>query len=268
MTQPDLTGLPPITEQPPSDITMFFAELEWLIGDAIRNHPRSRQKKLGPSEIGVPCARRLGYKLTDTLPVNERDTAWKPTVGTAVHTWLESAFKRANRILDPDNPRFLLEHRVEVGETGGQTIDGSCDLFDRVTRTVVDWKIVGVGALRKYASNGPGEQYRTQAHAYGRGWQRRGLTPRYVAIYFLPQNGELTDAYVWHEPYDETIAVKALERLDGITTLVSDLQSAALPLLPTADAWCVYCPWFMPASTVITEACPGHPGAVTQHRQT
>ena len=255
--------LPPISEQPAGDIGTFFAELRWLIEDAIRDHPRSRQERLGPSEIGTPCARRLGYRLAAVQPVNEREAAWKPVIGTAVHTWLENAFRRANAILDPGSPRFLLEHRVEAGEAGGQVIDGCCDLFDRVTLTVVDWKVCGTAGLRKYRKDGPGEQYRVQAHAYGRGWQRRGMTPRTVAIYFLPQNGELSEAFTWHEPYDETVAVRALDRLTAITSLVSSAGAAALPLLPTAGAWCMYCPYFLPASTELTEACPGHPGAVT-----
>jgi hypothetical protein len=62
--------------------------------DAIRHkithHPRSLQKRIGPSEIGNPCDRRIGYKLLGQ-PENPRGDAWKPTIGTAVHAWLEEA---------------------------------------------------------------------------------------------------------------------------------------------------------------------------------
>lgn len=56
----------------------------------IHHHPRSQQKRIGPSEIGNPCDRRIGYKLLGH-PERERGDAWKPTVGTAVHAWIDEA---------------------------------------------------------------------------------------------------------------------------------------------------------------------------------
>ena len=55
-----------------------------MIRHAIAHHPRSLQKRIGPSEVGTPCDRRIGYKLLGHTE-NERGDAWKPTVGTAVH---------------------------------------------------------------------------------------------------------------------------------------------------------------------------------------
>jgi len=66
-----------------------------VIRGAIANHPRSLQKRIGPSEIGTPCDRRIGYKLLGQEE-NPRGDAWKPTVGTAVHGWLEKALEDAN----------------------------------------------------------------------------------------------------------------------------------------------------------------------------
>src|SRR6202007_2411815 len=86
----------------------------------------------------------------------------------------------------------------------------------RVTGTVVDWKSVGPTQLTKYKAKGPGGQYRAQAHLYGRGWARRGQDVRHVAVMFLPRNGELREAYFWSEPYDEQVAIQALQRLEGI----------------------------------------------------
>lgn len=255
---PDLPELPPIDTARGGDADMVCEELAYFIGRAIVMHPRSQQTRLGPSEIGSPCARRLGYRLAGVAEVNDRGPAWKPTVGTAVHAWLEETFRGVNR--DLGVPRFLLEHKVDTGEAGGEHITGSCDLYDRVTATVVDWKIVGTAALRRYKKDGPGTQYRTQAHLYGRGWQRRGQPVDTVGIFFLPQNGELSEAHFWHEPYDEQIAVDALTRLDAIYSVVDKAGLAALPLLPTGDAYCNFCPFYMPAATELTEACPGHVG--------
>lgn len=238
-------------------------ELLWAIGNRIDYAPRSLQTRLGPSEIGHPCDRRLGYKVAGVEAVNDTGPAWKPTIGTAMHGWLEELMKWLNGHLGiaDGGPRFLLEHRVNVGEICGETITGQSDVYDRVTGTVVDWKIVGEKQLKKYAKEGPGSQYRVQGHTYGRGWTRRGLPVSTVAIFFLPRDRELRDAVWWSEPYDEQVAVDGLTRAEGITTLVRQLGAKALPVLKTADAYCTFCPHYMPAATDPTEACPGHPGA-------
>ena len=36
------------------------------------------------------------------------------------------------------------------------------------------------------------------------------------------------------------------------------MGTALLPMLDTADAFCSWCPWWLPAATDSTEACPGH----------
>lgn len=253
---PDLSALPPIAEQRGGDPTVLGEELFEVIRWGIDGHPRSAQTRIGPSEMGCPCARRLAYKLAGVQPVNSRQGAWRPTVGTAVHAWLEKTFVASNRKLG--ETRWLLEHRVEVGQIGEQTIDGSCDLYDRITATVVDWKACGPDALKRYKANGPGDQYRTQAHLYGYGWTRRGMPVDTVAICFLPSNGELGDAHFWHEPYQEAVALEALARVGAIADLVAAVGVAAVTVLPTADAYCGYCDWYLPAATNLLEACPGH----------
>jgi hypothetical protein len=243
------------------DMDIVRDELLWAITDAITNHPRSQQIRIGPSEIGIPCARRIGYKLLNAPEVNDRGVPWKPTIGTAVHTWLEEVFTGLGDKTGAAG-RYLLEQTVDVGEVGGEAITGHCDLFDTWSGTVVDWKCVGGTQLAKYKANGPGEQYRIQAHLYGRGWQRAGKPVQNVAVMFLPRDRELNMAHFWHEPYDEQIAIKALDRVEAITTLTSAAGTAALPLLPTADAWCRYCPHFKAGSTDLAGAgCPGDPKA-------
>lgn len=252
----DLAQLPDAYRLP-ADHDQLRTDLTDVITEAITWHPRSQQTLPGPSEIGTPCVRRLGYKMLAVPAVNtDRGAAWKPTVGTAVHTWLQETFTGYNDRHKVD--RFYLEQKVTCGYLNGQPLKGTCDLYDRATATVVDWKIVGLAALKRYRVDGPGDQYRTQGHLYGRGFARLGLPVERVAICFLPQNGELTDMHLWSEPYDEQIALDALTRAEGIAQLTSGAGLDALPLLPTADAWCTYCPWRMPAATDLTEACPGH----------
>lgn len=252
-------------EQRGGDPTLVAAEYLDVIKNAVANHPRSLQKRIGPSEVGHPCKRRVGYILLGHDEINHSpdDTPWLPTIGTAVHAWLEEQFTHAN---DPNEyMRWLVELTVSVGEILGVDITGHCDLYDRVTATAIDHKVVGPTTLKKYKSQGPGEQYRSQIHLYGRGLARRGLPVDTVAIAFLPRNGELHDAYIWHEPYDEQVALAALQRAEGIALAVSNLGTKALPLLDTADAWCQRCPFYRANSEDLAAGCPGDPEARIPH---
>lgn len=231
-------------------------ELLWAIKEAIAAHPRSQQVAIGPSEIGDPCARRIGYKMLNHAELNEQ-VNWPATIGTAGHAWLEPAMEAQNRWLGVR--RFLMEETVYVGDVAGQPIFGHCDLRDQATAGVVDWKFVGATPLRNYKANGPGRQYRAQAHLYGRGWALRGDPVDWVGIMFLPRSGELDDAVWWHEPYDEQIALDALQRATGIHLATQTLGIAALDALPTADAYCHKCPYYKAGSKDLSEGCPGDP---------
>jgi hypothetical protein len=213
------------------DPALLFDELLYEIGQAITNHPRSQQTTIGPSEIGMPCARRLGHKLAGTEPP-ETHGRWLATIGTATHAWLEHALEAANArwVAECGKPRFLLEQRVTVGSIGGRPISGSTDVYDTVTSTVVDWKIVGPTRLKKYRREGPGQQYRVQGHLYGRGWAAAGYPVDAVMVAFLPRNAELRDAFHWSEPYQEDIAVAALNRANRVNGAVQVLGSEAYTL--------------------------------------
>ena len=231
-------------------------DLTRLITGQISNHPRSAQKTPGPSELGTPCQRRLGYKMLGTAEVNTDSDGWRPTVGTAVHTWLEKAchaYNDSHRI-----ERYYVEQKVLVGSLLDQEIRGQCDVYDRALAMPIDWKVVGPTSLKKYRINGPGEQYRAQAHLYGRGYELLGLPVDKVAIVFLPSNGELRDLHVWSEPYSPQLAIDTLTRAEGVLSLTRALGPAALPLLKTSDGPCNWCPYRLPAATDLTEACPGH----------
>ena len=268
VTAPDkrhLVRLPDQMLRLGADGRQLAGEYMAIVKRAIDDHPRSQQVEIGPSEIGSPCPRRIAYKL---LGAPERDLdAWRATVGTAVHAWLETAFDADNLdgAADLDGyERWYIEETVTVGEVLGVPIMGHCDLYDRLTATVIDHKTVGPEQLKKYKRSGPGEQYRQQAHLYGRGWHLRGLPVDRVAIAFLPRNGVLTDAYWWSEPWDEQVALDALKRLEGIQLAVNLLGPATPAAMSTADAYCTFCPFLRTESKDLTQGCPGHPGAVNQ----
>lgn len=250
--------LPDYLQQYDADPSLVVDEYMAVIQRAITSAPRSQQKQIGPSEIGAPCTRRLGYKWLG-IPGREQGVNWKATMGTGAHMWLETAFDLDNmRVAAEDGQeRWLVETRVNVGTVDGIEITGSCDLYDRWTGTVIDHKTVGKTQLQKYRAGGAGQQYRAQAHLYGRGWQRAGFEVRTVAVAFLPRDGELDQAHIWHEPYDEQVALDALQRLEGVALACRVAGTAALPGLPTAEQWCQSCPWLRRGSTDPSTGCPG-----------
>jgi hypothetical protein len=218
-----------------------------VIRDSITRHPRSLQKRIGPSEIGKPCDRWILHKLNgDGEP--DRGPAWKPAIGTAVHDQLERWFDAANVPNaggDVTNWEWVTEQQVVVGTIGGTPIPGHSDLFHVPTGTVIDHKIVGPKQLTKYRIHGPSQQYRVQAHLYGKGFtDDGGWGPcRNVAIAFLPRDGELLNAVFWTEPYNPHLAAEAMLRANRLNLLLQvvgiDGALAASPLCD--DEWCTWC---------------------------
>ena len=245
-----------------TEVVPFWRYLE-VIEDKITNHPRSLQKRIGPSELGTPCERKLGLKLSGA-PEGVRDarTYWRPQVGTAVHVWLEEAFEGVDETMPDGGRRFLTETRVTVGEIDGEAVAGSCDLFDRLAGAVIDWKIVGKSTLDRVRRSGQvSDTYRTQAHLYGRGYAARGERVHHVVIAFLPSAGDLTDAVWWTEPYDESVALDALDRADVIAAGGRVLGwPKVLDALPRFDDYCRSCAFHAVSDSETT--CAGVPTKV------
>jgi hypothetical protein len=222
-----------------------------------RNAPRSVQIAPGPSELGTPCLRRLAYKILDWPAKPNSDTdPWTAVIGTSVHAWMAEMFTEANA--QAGEQAYLIEHRVHLP----YGVSGSCDLYDRSAGTVIDWKITSPQNIARYRRNGPGTQYQTQAHLYALGLQLAGEHPTDVAIVFLPRGGRIDGLHVWSEPYDPSIAVAALRRYDATRTALWTLDPETRPerwsAFPTGDAYCHFCPYYLPYSRDLSEGCPGH----------
>jgi hypothetical protein len=244
---------------------MLAERIAAFIVDTATNAPRSLQKRIGPSEVGDPCDRRLTYKILDwPTSAAESDPA-ASIIGTGFHSWMEEAFQRKQTPLD-GKLRYRIEERVTVRDSplDATVVAGSSDLYDRATGTVWDWKLVGHTTLDEYRRKGPGPQYRTQAHLYGLGQENDGEHPRRVAICFVGRYHELR-VHVWTEPYDRQVALDALNRLDRIRHRVDDPAAAASDYdhawwsqVPASEqAKCRFCPWFKPGSADLTVGCPG-----------
>lgn len=239
----------------PGAVHPFRNEVIQVIRWFDANQPRSLQRFMGPSEIGSPCMRQIGYKLAGTQPCNESADFWFAVIGTAVHDWLAAAMDTYQKVV-LQRQRWLIEQRVPVaGDPTSYTTSGRSDVFDLDYGRVVDWKIVGTSSLRKYEQEGPSSDYRIQAHTYGKGWRQAGYDVKEVMNVYLPRSNFLSKTHVWCEPFDESVADAALARVGAIKRVVdSGLSPERLP----AGQCSIWCAFYRPGVPLSATGCPGH----------
>lgn len=233
--------------------TVTASMIKNLIAEQDAQRPRSQQAHIGPSGIGVPCSRRIGYQIAGIAPVQRRGLALAPWIGTAAHAAMAEAIA--------GNPDWISELAVTLPGTTGiggrpEPISGTLDAYHIPSRTIVDWKFVADTTIAKTRSKGtPDDTYRTQVHLYAYGLSYAGHRVDTVAVAYIPRSGRAENVHVWSEPYEEKLALTALDRLAKIARIA---QAGLVGTLPTADHWCESCPWWMPAATNPDDACPGH----------
>ncbi|OHU71360.1 hypothetical protein BKG86_17045 [Mycobacteroides chelonae] len=249
-------------------------DLKGVLRRKWKQHPRSQQKAIGPSEVGHPCSRKLATTLLQFPRINPEFDPLPAWMGTAGHAkWEES--------VDYDNAQIISERAAWEAENGNQPggprctilgdltgdgdplavgrwlserhvqvrtdLSGTCDLFDTWTGTVIDLKFPGVDRMRKYKKEGPSPEYRIQAHAYGRGYRNEGFEVNRVGIWFVPRGGMLASSFVWSEPYDDEVVDEMLAKLDNIAIVLDELQVEQHPErlahIPKVAHDCVFCPF-------------------------
>ena len=67
------------------------SELISIITKSSKNSTRSKQTKVGPSEVGG-CARKLWYKLNDQEQTNPNTLSLASIMGTGIHSHLQKIF--------------------------------------------------------------------------------------------------------------------------------------------------------------------------------
>lgn len=257
LVEPDGDGLHPTCKEPIGPVIPHLAR---VLARHDASRPRSTQAQLGPSQIGEPCDRALAYRAFGIPPARGEGLKWAPLLGTWAHAGIATALAEENRRLSRE--RYLIERRVVVSESLG--ITGNCDAYDTDRDEVIDWKLVGMTALKRYAAHGPGEVYRVQAHLYGLGWTNQGLNPASVRVVFLPKwSACITDGLEWAEPYNHVIADDALRRLQRViflgSTVALDQEPRNFALIPGDDTGeaCTYCNWRRPGGPADATGCPG-----------
>lgn len=239
------------------ETAIIVSRVKEVIWAADATAPRSQQEELGPSELGAECLRQLAYKSAGLTPCNHSKDSWAANVGTAVHAWIEEAYRKA----DAGSGRYLVEETVFCTTPGGRRVRAHVDLIDRAEACIIDWKVSGANSAKRYRRKGTSPQYQAQLHVYGLCVkQTLGLTPKRVANVFLPRDGSLEDGiFGWSAPWDERKANEVLARYDEVAT-----QARMLPLdvfwsvfEPTPGMLCSYCPFHNPGAPDATRGCKG-----------
>lgn len=225
--------------------------IKQMFRDYAHNRPRSLQTALGPSEIGSLCKRQLAFGVTAGelgKGSNATGDIWRSHVGVALHREDERVLKWVNE--QAGETVWIPEAKVK----GHDEHPGSCDAYDTMTQTVIDFKHPGLAMFNHYRKEGPSWKYRVQPHIYGLGYARLGFPVQNVGLMFISPASDLHHGFLWMEPYQPMIADLALNNLNEVKALCKELdvvhhpeRFALIPITPTDE--CRLCNWFSPKPT-------------------
>jgi len=237
------------------DASALADRIKSVVNNRSANAPRSQQKRIGLSEVGEVCIRKTSYKLLDWEKTNPATDPWASISGTAIHSWLASAF-------EDFQDQYLVEHSVKVTDELG----GTADLFDIGNKMVIDHKCVGATSMKSRKKDGMTHTQRVQINLYALGFEREGYEVEKVALAFYPLGGRLDGLHTIVEPFNRQLALDAIQRLEDTQVLLWQLDPEANPanweLLPkTPSRACSYCPWFLPFSKDGSKGCSGEENA-------
>ena len=182
--------------------------------DASRD--RSMQTEVGPSELGG-CKRKVWYRLNAQPHTNDNQSKLAAIMGTAIHAAIEEAIGA----IDPEGKEYLVETEVSFGD-----MKAHVDLFVPSTGAVIDWKTSKVKNLSYF----PSKQQRWQVQVYGYLLSKNGYAVKTVNLVAIARDGAEKDVKVHSEPYDESVALEALNWLAAVkasTTLPEPEKDAS-----------------------------------------
>lgn len=213
-----------------------------IITKSSKNSTRSKQTKVGPSEVGG-CARKLWYKLNDQEQTNQNTLSLASIMGTGIHSHLQKIFYEQ----DPFAERFLLEQEFDSPE---DDLIGHIDMYDKENQEVIDWKTSTKSNLGRYF---PSKAQRWQVQLYGYLASRGGHQVKTVTLVGIPRDGDERDIVYHSEPFDPEVCKEALAWL-------AQVRESKTP--PPAEKDAVFCKnycGFYDASGV--KGCVGRPKA-------
>jgi len=147
-------------------------------------------------------------------------------MGTAIHAAIEEAIGA----LDPDAKEYLVETEVAFGD-----MKAHVDLFVPSTGAVIDWKTSKIKNLGYF----PSTQQRWQVQLYGYLLSKNGYEVKTVNLVAIARDGSEKDIKVHTEPYDEVMALTALNWLASVKA------STVLPEPEKDQSFCKdYCQYY------------------------
>jgi hypothetical protein len=229
--------------------------------------PRSLQRHLGPSELGHECDRLVIGKMAGHSlgGINHVSDPWASMVGTAIHEMMEKIFTWHNTTL-PEQ-RWDTERRVTPDPGAVQSHPGTGDLYDRQTRSMVDWKAQSESVRAQLRSQGPPPHYFWQLMLYAVGYMLEGFVVDRIVLVSLPRTkSSIDDGYVWAHTITNEDLQGVIDLLDKTATrekLAVLMQQGELKLMDIpatpSDASCHYCPFYRPQAAYDPDVkgCPG-----------
>lgn len=203
---------------------------------------RDKQKLIGASEIGNPCAYCLAHRLLGTGHRGRNHYWMGARIGTAIHKALEDAADEA----DLTDYRYAIldgarqEETIVLGDIEGYgTVKSKPDLVLVNDRHLVDYKTSTATKIKYYKLDGVPEQYVYQQQLYAWGLNKSGTPIERISLAFIQRDG-LTDNDIWVHSFDynEDVALHAWNRLDDIWQW---LQAGNDPENLPSDSSCYVC---------------------------
>lgn len=249
---------PTCDDQDPTEANELKREVQALIRWTDANSPRSLQKRIGPSEMGDTCDRRIAYRIAEIPEVNSVRDPWPAIVGTAIHRWMESAVEKHQRAR---RGGMVDAWTTEMAVSPDPLAQGHSDVYDADKQRVIDWKTAGAAVLKKIKAQGPPARYIYQANLYGLGHENAGRPVKDIALVFLPRAGWLSSVYVWRDIYRRDLAEYAVDRVYKLgDLLLGGFEPWEIPAAPSDD--CGFCPFYAPGDSLMgveasSNGCPG-----------
>lgn len=246
------------TVPPPEVDELYRREILGMIQARIDEHPRSSQAMIGPSEVGG-CPTKVAWKM-HYGGSSDREGGWAAWKGTVLHKELDDIFKSTDRRMPDGSQRFFSD--LKLRQVSPLVNGGTLDLFDLMTRTVIDWKAPGDWTMRAVRGGKLSPAYFIQSQVYALGLEEMGYPVARVGLAFLPMCGDdlwgsARGSIFRFWPYDRTYALGALDYVRRINDMIEVAGiTKVLEVLPKRSDFCSSCPAFV-GSGDRRATCPG-----------
>lgn len=249
-TTAELQALHVLPDKPTGEELRAAPSLAAAVRDLDARRMRSRQRKIGASEIGE-CKRRAAYRIAKTKPTNV-STGLQAALGTMLHKGMLGALRKMYG--------GLVEVRLE-----GEAMKGQCDWYN--DPNVEDLKTTSKGGYEKVLARGAYSKHWFQVTTYG--WLLRTGQTKDRRLPGGPGSAheveQLTIRYLsrdsgedvpFTQPYDPVLAAEAVMWIADVYALLEDNGNDPNEVPrggygPTVDQMCDWCPFL--------DACWGPP---------